>query len=280
MEPPLALPAPSEKWGPSGPSQQQQEAKHEKQDKSDGSPAEAPVTSSLEDRSPRGALDLRAFESPQLRHRRTRQFIAHIKGVEKFVPPLEQSQSQPQQLLGGSRGVAGVCTAYDDKDKRVTGKGEAVARSWRHGGDSTGSPAASTAAPTAATAATSPFIISASSPSLPPSPRENARRTETDRRSIRQGQPRAPLMLLREAAKQQAVQEQERLLQQVQHQQQRQWARLFGEAAWKAQQQLHLLQEQLFLHPLLLAAAPSLVLAAVPATGVICILAAGLLPVR
>lgn len=299
METSPTLPASTEKWGLPGESEEHQGGQHESQDQTDCPPTEVPPPmSSLEEGSPRGVLDMRAFEAPQLRHRRAPHPASQFKKVEKFIPSLQQSQPQPQQVCGGSDGVTGVSTAHDDKGKRAVGKAEVGVRLWSHGGDSAFSPAASTAAPpTAATGATSPFTISSCSPSLPSSPREGERLAETDRSSMREEKPRAPL-LLKVAPKRPIVQEQEHRLQkrdlhQLQQQQEQvlhkrehqhlqqqkpQWAWLFSEAAGRTQKQLHLLQKQLFVHPLLLAAVPSLLLATVPATGIICILAAGLLP--
>ena len=236
----------------------------------------------------RGPLDLRIFEYPHLRHRRPSRLDCRV-------------QQQKQQWHVQQFAASSVETSAEEQRNRgaTSRRDEGVVPLEGHGGDSCGSPAASTAATAevngaiaevgaaiaaaadaavaeeASEGAATPLGASAPSSWISSPPKVDIPFRGSERVRTTMQQPLVGPTSFYVAAKP---------LQGQQYQlQQQRWTGFLTAAAGKVQQLLRLLQQlqvQLQQHPSHLVALPTLLLATLPTAGSFCVVAAGLLPVR
>lgn len=275
------LPDSPEAWALPSPCSEGQGGDSEKAEKKPSSPAEERAEE---------APSPMAFDAPQLRQRRPPHSAPRLKKGETLAVPLvhvhheqvqqqQQQQHLPQLQHQEQQQTEGLgAPGRERKDRMMVGaEGETGMLLWRPGGDNSDSPSAAIAAvpvlPTAATTATSsPVNRSSSTPSISPKAEHKDSGIKTERqRSTEQPRSCGPLKTQGPSYQQPGPEMPYKSVT---------WRRLWGGGAAIPQPPwLLLLKQQMLLRPLLVVAIPSLLLAAVPVSCVLCVLAAGLLPV-
>lgn len=271
----ISLPDSPEAWALPSPCSEEQGDNGEKAEKKQPSPTEPTEETPSHT----------AFETPQLRQRRPPHSSPRIKKGEIHVAPLvnlQQGQEQPQPQLQHhyqQQQVEGLGASGRERKEGMGGAdGEIGVLLWRPGGDNSESPSAAiTAIPVAHTAATtatsSPINRSTSTPNISPksghmdSGKKADNPRTTDQPFCRSAEPLKAQVIYQQSASQ----PQYKCIK---------WGKLWSGAAEAIPKHpwLLLIKQRVLLQPSLVVAIPSLLLAAVPVSCILCVLAAALLP--